>query len=65
MSDERINKMIILKSKLQNALDLDNYEDVKKYYEEYKTLFKEVTSQDFESTIPVSSLEKIRFITNN
>lgn len=65
MSDERINKMIILKSKLQNALDLDNYEDVKKYYGEYKTLFKEVTSQDFESTIPASSLEKIRFIINN
>lgn len=59
-SNENVKNLVLLKGKLENALATDNQEEIKTYFEEFKSLYEQITSKKFETSIPAEKLDKIK-----
>lgn len=61
-SNEQAKKLILLKSKLEYALQTDQKEDIIKYFEEFKALYEQITSKKFEDGISDEKLAQIESV---
>lgn len=61
-SNEQVKKLILLKSKLEYALQTDQKEDIIKYFEEFKALYEQITSKKFEDGISDEKLAQIESV---
>lgn len=61
---EKIQKLILLKSKLEIAFEMNNQKDIVKYFNEFKSLYEQITSKKFESGISEEKLNRIENVIN-
>jgi len=62
--NQQVERLIIVKSKLKIALDTNNKEDTKRYFEEFKALYEETTSKKFDDTVSPEVMSKIESVLN-
>lgn len=64
MENDKVKQLLLIKSKLQTALETNNREDITRYYNEIKALYEEITSKKFEEDIPEEKLRQIQSVIN-
>lgn len=62
--NEKVKQLLIIKSNLQTALETNNREDITRYFNEFKSLYEEITSKKFEDDIPEDKLRQIQSVIN-
>ena len=62
--NEKVKQLLIIKSNLQTALETNNREDITRYFNEFKSLYEEITSKKFEADIPEDKLRQIQSVIN-
>lgn len=66
MEDSRkdLQELVLLKSKLEIALDNNDEEEIKKTYDEFRNLYKKLTGKEFEEGLPDEKLSQIESVIN-
>lgn len=62
--NEKVKQLLIIKSNLQTALETNNREDITRYFNEFKSLYEEITLKKFEDDIPEDKLRQIQSVIN-
>ena len=62
--NEKVKQLLIIKSNLQTELETNNREDITRYFNEFKSLYEEITSKKFEDDIPEDKLRQIQSVIN-
>ena len=64
VENDKVKELLLIKSNLQTALETNNWEDIIRYFNEFKALYEEVTSKKFEDDIPEEKLKQIQSVIN-
>jgi hypothetical protein len=59
-----VKELLQMKNNLQTALETNNRDDIKKYFEEFKALYEKITLKKFEEDIPAEKLNQILSVIN-
>ncbi len=64
MEDSRqdLQELIVLKSKLETALEKDDKEEIRRTYDEFRSLYKKLTGKEFEDGIEPEKLAQIEAV---
>lgn len=63
-SRQELQELILLKAKLETALDDDDTEEVKRIYDEFRNLYKKITGKNFEDGLSDDRLTQIESVIN-
>lgn len=66
MEDSRqdLQELIVLKAKLETALEKGDREEIKRTYDEFKNLYKQLTGKEFEDGVDPEKLAQIETVIN-
>ena len=66
MEDSRhdLQELVILKAKLETALEKGDREEIKRTYDEFKNLYKQMTGKEFEDGVDPEKLAQIEAVIN-
>ena len=66
MEDSRqdLQELIVLKTKLETALENDDKEEIKRTYDEFRNLYKQLTGKEFEDGLEPEKLAQIEAVIN-
>ena len=63
-SKQDLQELIVLKSKLETALEKDDKEEIRKTYDEFRSLYKKLTGKEFEAGLDPERLAQIEAVIN-
>lgn len=57
---EKLKRLMVLEQQLKTALKIDDTDEIKKCFSEFKIVYKELTGKEFEEEIPREKLNHIK-----
>lgn len=66
MEDSRqdLQELVVLKAKLETALEKGDREEIKRTYDEFRNLYKQLTGKEFEDGVDPEKLAQIEAVVN-
>ena len=66
MEDSRqdLQELVVLKAKLETALEKSDREEIKRTYDEFRNLYKQLTGKEFEDGVDPEKLAQIEAVVN-